>query len=139
VDTNVFSFLYFRKGRQHEFEDLIRGHLLCMSFASMGEALANAHRAQLGQKRKDDLIAHLRRYTILPFTSAVVESWAPMYAKLNGHLKGQGVNDLWTAACARAQPQPLPVVTDDLSDFKSISQRFPLTLIHPDVWRSAPG
>jgi hypothetical protein len=34
VDTDVFSYLFGRKGRYEEFGPLLEGHLLCMSFAS---------------------------------------------------------------------------------------------------------
>lgn len=56
-----------------------------------------------------------------------------MYHRFKGHLGPSGVNDMWTASCALSQPQPLPIVTDDLRDFQTISAEFPLTLIHPDV------
>lgn len=135
VDTNIFSFLYFRKygTRWRDFAALIQGHLLCMSFASMGEALANGHRARWGQQKRNNLLMHLRAYTILPFDSIVVEKYAELHAKLSGHLKGQGINDMWTAACALSQPTPLPIVTDDLSDFQTISSHFPPSLVHPDL------
>nr|WP_157553835.1 hypothetical protein [Herbidospora sakaeratensis] len=56
-----------------------------------------------------------------------------MSAKLQGHLKSGGANDLWTAACALSQSPPLPIVTQDLSDFQKISKHFGVLLIHPDL------
>ena len=61
---------------------------------------------------------------------AVTRTWA----ELSRHFKDQlGVNDLWIAACALAQPEPLPLVTTDLSDFLPVASKFPLLLIHPDL------
>jgi hypothetical protein len=40
---------------------------------------------------------------------------------------------LWTAACALAQPRPLPIVTNNLNDFQAIAKHFPLRLVHPDI------
>jgi predicted nucleic acid-binding protein len=57
-----------------------------------------------------------------------------MYSRFRGQLKGDGINDMWVAACAVAQsPTPLPVVTGNLSDFQTIARHFPLQLIHPDL------
>jgi len=70
---------------------------------------------------------------VLPY-SAVVEAWAPLHAKLFGQLHRGGANDLWTAACALVQVPPLPVVTNNLSDFRAVAAVRPeLQLVHPDV------
>lgn len=135
VDTNVASFLYLQKpnSRWEEFAALLAGHVLYLSFATVGEMLVMAHRSSWGEPRRRDLITHIRRYNVMKFDIAVTQAWAEMSAKLKGHLKGEGVNDLWTAACARAQTPAMPIVTDDLTDFGTISNEFPLTLIHPDL------
>jgi predicted nucleic acid-binding protein len=135
VDTNVFSFIYFKKSGSpwRAFEQLLGGHVLAMSFASLGEALAYGHMRGLGDRRMSDLLARLRTYVIIPFDIAVVQQWAPLHAKLNGHLKKGGANDLWTAACALAADPPLPVATDDLTDFQKIAETSGLKLIHPDL------
>ncbi len=104
-----------------------------MSFATVGEILAGGHAARLGSRRMDELVATVRRFVVIPYTAAVVEAWAPLYAKLSGHLHGQGVNDIWTAACALTQLPPLPVVTNNLRDFRAIAAEAPgLTIVHPD-------
>lgn len=135
MDTNVASFIYLKKpnSRWQDFAALLQGHSLYMSFATVGEMLVMAHRSSWGPAKRRDLLAHIQRYTVMQFDIGVVEEWARMSARLRGHLKGEGVNDLWTAACARAQNPTMPVVTDDLSDFETISKAFPLTLIHPDL------
>ncbi|MFI6496938.1 PIN domain-containing protein [Nonomuraea typhae] len=135
MDTNVASFLYLRKpnSRWQEWASLTQGHVLCLSFATVAEMLVMAHRASWGQRRRDDLIRHLKLYNVLKFDIEICSLWAPMYARLRGTLKGEGVNDLWTAACALAEAPAIPIVTDDLTDFGAISAEFPLTLIHPDL------
>jgi predicted nucleic acid-binding protein len=47
-------------------------------------------------------------------------------------MKGKGVNDLWTAACALSYGFPL--VTNNLSDFQQVAAAFPsLVIVHPDL------
>jgi predicted nucleic acid-binding protein len=56
-----------------------------------------------------------------------------MHVKLRGHLHNGGANDLWTAACALAQPRPLPIATNNVNDFQAIAKHFPVQLVHPDL------
>jgi len=131
VDTDVFSYFYTGQRQYEAFQPLLQGHLLCMSFASYAEALCLGHQRRWGVARMNDLQQALRQYITLPYNSTVAEQWAPMYTKLNGHLHSNGINDLWTAACALTQPDPLPIVTNNIGDFKAIAQHFPITLVHP--------
>lgn len=135
LDTNIVSFIYLQKpnSRWTDWAALIQGHLLYVSFATVAEMLALAHKATWGPRRRADLVTHLQRYPVLRFDMDVCKLWAPMHAKLGGHLKGEGVNDLWTAACALAESPSMPIVTDDLSDFQTISASFPLSLVHLDL------
>ena len=60
----------------------------------------SAHLALLIRKR-------LTNFVVLPFEYDVVERWASMASALREQLKGKGVNDLWTAACALSHRMPL--------------------------------
>jgi len=42
VDTDAFSFMYSRRGPYQAFRELIKGHLLIVSFATVGELRAGA-------------------------------------------------------------------------------------------------
>jgi hypothetical protein len=66
---------------------------------------------------------------VLTATDGVVATYAQLHARFKGRLKNGGENDMWTAACALAQPDPVPVVTSNLSDFGTIAGEFPLTLV----------
>jgi predicted nucleic acid-binding protein len=79
----------------------------------------------------EELRRALRQYVVLPYDAAVAEQWAPMYTKLTGHLHNGGTNDLWTAACALTQPNPVPIVTNNIGDFRAIARHFPIALVHP--------
>lgn len=132
VDTDVFSFWYRNRGRADEFRSLVQGHALAMSFACVGEALAPTHMAQGLVPGTARIRQALDRFVVLPYDSAVVEAWARMSGRLEGRLKGRGINDMWTAACAISHG--FPVVTNNLSDFQTIQTVVPeLKLVHPDL------
>ena len=133
MDTDVFSDLYSKTGRYQEFAALLDGHPLAMNFASYGEALARGYVLKWNSLRMGRLRLALRRFVILPYTAAVAELWAPMHARLRGNLHGQGTNDLWTAACALAQPEHPAIVTNNLADFRRIAEQFDIRLVHPDI------
>ncbi len=134
VDTDVFSWVTWERARGSEFEPLLQGHLLALSFATVGELRAGALIAGWGRnrwRRLEDRIG--RHYAILTATDPVTMRFGEIYARLRGQLKGGGVNDMWTAACALAQPTPPPIVTGNLADFGTIAAEFPLQLVHPDL------
>lgn len=134
VDTDVFSYLRTRRGPHLEFAELLGGHLLTVSFASYGEILAGGYEVRLGSRRMADLRYALSQFVVVPYSRDVVEAWAPLHAKLKGHLHRGGANDMWTAACALSQTPTVPVVTNNLTDFRAISRHAPdLRLIHPDL------
>jgi len=132
VDTDVFSMVHYAKGRRAEFETLLIGHPLALSFAAVGELRAGALKANWGARRIAEQARFLTAYTVVPANSAVVEQYAPLHARLHASLKGGGVNDMWTAACALVLG--IPVVTNNLSDFGQIRAAEPrLVLVHPDT------
>lgn len=134
VDTDVVTMLRIGRGRHADFAPLVAGHLLAVSFATYGEVLAHGHLDRLGTRRMDAIRQVLRRYVVLPYNLAVVETWAPLHAKLSGHLASKGTNDLWTAACALTASPQLPIVTHNLRDFEKVAREAPsLRLVHPDM------
>ncbi len=132
IDTDVFSWVAGQRGRHEEYSDLIRGHLLVLSFATVGELWAGANKSDWGERRRRDLEARITRYVTLTATSAVTQRFGAIYAKLRDQLQGGGVNDMWIVACALAQPRALPVVTGNFTDFDRIASYFPITIVHPD-------
>lgn len=133
VDTDVISFWITEHDNGNSFKDLTRGHEMAISFATWGELLANVYRLRWGQKRITQLQNQLRAFVVVPYSVQVVELWAQMHAKLSGHLHKGGTNDLWTAACALSVNPKLPIVTNNLTDFRAIANQFTeLKIIHPN-------
>lgn len=135
VDSDVVSYLRLGKDRvaAESFRTETRdARILAISFATYGEVLATGYSAGWGDGRIDGLRSALRRFVVLPFSLEVAETWAPLHAKVRGHLHNGGANDLWTAACALTQSPPLPVLTNNLRDFDAIARQRPdLVVVHP--------
>jgi predicted nucleic acid-binding protein len=132
VDADVFSYWYRQKGAWKEFSDLADGHPLAMSFACVGEILAPTYGSGFSKEVAQRIQTRLANFVVIPYDYDVVERWAAMANRLREQLKGKGVNDLWTAACAISQK--LPLLTNNLSDFQKIQAEFPsLVIIHPSL------
>jgi tRNA(fMet)-specific endonuclease VapC len=133
VDTDVFSWVSTGSGRAPDFLPLLRGHVLAVSFVTVAEARKGALAANWGAPKRAALEAALRNYLVVQADDRVCSAWADLAAGLTSTpLKGEGVNDMWIAACALAQNPPMPVATGNLSDFGKIAAKFPLVVVHPD-------
>jgi predicted nucleic acid-binding protein len=107
VDTDVFSWVTWRRHRYAEFGALISGHTLALSFATVGELRAGALIGNWGTARQHQLEDRIsKHYVVLASTDAVTAKWAEIYTRLRDQLKSGGINDMWTAACSLAQPVP---------------------------------
>jgi predicted nucleic acid-binding protein len=134
VDTDVLSYLTARReARATEWRPLLEGHQLFMSFATYAEALQGGYAGRWGTPRMDQLRESLRQYTVVPFNEQVADLWARIHYKVRGHMQRQGVNDVWTAACALAVMPALPVATNNLTDFQAIASHASLSIIHPSL------
>jgi toxin FitB len=132
VDTDAFSFMHMRKGRHVEFSDLVAGHVLAMPFPVVAELNVAAIRSNFGKSRLDALQTAIAACVIVPSDARVVDQWAKLRAKLMNQLKGEGINDLWVAACCLVHG--LPLATNNLSDYRTIAKVAPaLQIIHPDI------
>lgn len=132
VDTDAFSAVHWGRGRSYEFHALIAGRRLALPFPVVGELKVGAIRAGLGEKRVDRLERAIGLCVVIPSDARVVEQWAAMRSKLMNRLKGEGINDLWVAACCLVHD--LPLVTNNLADYQTIATVAPdLRLVHPDL------
>jgi predicted nucleic acid-binding protein len=131
LDTNVVSYIARDTARAAAFKALIYGHLQVISFVTVGEVLKGAIKAKMLQSNVAKLEGHLALYEVVTGTARVARTYARVRVALE--LVGVGCedNDVWIAACALAQPVPLPVVTGD-SDFDRIAAVLPeLVVVRP--------
>ncbi len=133
IDTDVFSWITWQRGRFREFDDLVEGHILALSFATVAELRAGVLIGEWGENRRRALEERIAQYVVLTATDAVTQRFAQIYARFRDQLKGDGINDMWVAATALAQPDQTPIVTGNRSDFERIATTFPLVIVHPDA------
>lgn len=132
VDSDVFSYLHLKESRHIEFGALVAGHPLALPFPVVGELRVLGLRSGWNEPRRARLAADIAKHVVLPVDDRVVERWATMRAQLMSQLKGDGINDLWIAACCLVYR--LPIVTNNLSDFEKIASVEPkLKIVHPDL------
>lgn len=133
VDTDVFSWITWQRGRYREFDDLVEGHILALSFATVAELRFGALISAWGERRRGTLEERIARYVVLTATDSVTHRFSQIYARFRNQLKGDGIHDMWVAATALAQPEQTPIVTGNRSDFERIATEFPLVVVHPDA------
>lgn len=98
----------------------------------IGELKVLAIRSRWGRERSESLATAISTCIVLPGDHRVVDRWAQLRARFIDRLRGDGINDLWIAACCLVHD--LPLVTDNLADFQTIAGEFPgLRLVHPGL------
>jgi len=134
VDTDVATWLLADATEAESWRPLLRGHLLALSFANVGELMSLPVARNWGSDRTERWKGAIRsNFVVLPFDIRVAEQWAPMHVRYHGHMQRGGANDLWVAATALAADPPLPVATNNRSDFGKVAADYPLVLVHPDL------
>lgn len=127
LDTSVLTYLTDDRNPKPEWDELITGRTIVLSFVTVGEILHGTLRAGWSQKRINSIEERLQRYPVIPGTIGVSRKYAELRRVF---LDQVGDNDLWIAACALSQPDPLDLATGD-SDFDLIADKFPLVLVRP--------
>ena len=127
VDTDVLSCVAWQKPPAEAFEPLLVGKLPFVSFVTVGEMYFGAANANWGEQRILKMETILRRYTTIPGTYDI----ALLYGEVKKAFRDQvGDNDMWIAATALAHE--LPIVTNNLTHFEPMSDRFGFGIVHPD-------
>jgi len=127
LDTTVLTYLTDPRNPKPEWDQVVLGRTLVLSFVTVGEILHATLPAGWPKKRISDIESRLQAYPVIPGTIGVARQFAELRRRFWNQL---GDNDLWIAACALSQRQPLQLATGD-SDFDRIAEVFPLVLVRP--------
>ena len=127
LDTTVLTYLTDARNPRPEWDEIIRGRIVVLSFVTVGEILHGTLRARWPRTRINAIEERLRRYPIIPGTIGVSRKYAELRREFFEQI---GDNDLWMAACALSQPEPLALATGD-ADFDRIADKFPLVVARP--------
>lgn len=127
VDTDVLSYIAWKRQKAELFAPLLLGKLPFISFVTVGEMYFGAEKANWGGPRIAKMETILRRYTVIPGTYEI----AKQYGRVKRAFREQvDENDMWIAATALAYE--LPVVTNNLTHFEPMSDQLDFSLVHPD-------
>lgn len=128
VDTDVFSYVAWRRSQADDFREILRGRLLSVSFATVGELFYGAAKGRWGPRRVERLTATLRPYIVLPGTYEVATTFGSILAAFRDQVEER---DMWVAATAIVHE--MPIVTNNLRHFRPMSERFGFGLEHPTL------
>ncbi|HVL53642.1 MAG TPA: PIN domain-containing protein [Vitreimonas sp.] len=121
----VLTWLTDPRNPRPDWEDLTRGRVLCLSFATVGEILHGAQR--WSQRRRDGIERRLASWPVVPGTIGVARKYAELRARYFDQI---GENDLWIAACALRGPDLIPLATEDQA-FDRVASDFGLVVERP--------
>ena len=123
VDTNVVSFLMKRHTLAEVYRRHLEGHVLAISFMTVGELFEGALRASWASEKFKQLEATLRDYTVIPSDLVICRKWG----EVRSIRRRQPISaeDAWIAATAIAYGCPL--VTHDAAGFHGIPELAILT------------
>lgn len=127
LDTTVLTYLTDPRNRHAEWDEIVRGRTLVLSFVTVGEILHATMTTGWSAARIADVEARLRAYPVIPGTIGVSRKYAELR---RWYWKQIGENDLWIAACALAQTERVELATAD-GDYALIAERFPLGVVGP--------
>jgi predicted nucleic acid-binding protein len=127
IDTNVLSYLTASHNPHPEWDDLVRGRILVLSFVTVGEILHGTMTGGWSRARIAAVETRLKSYPVIPGTIGVARKFAELRRWFYKQIED---NDLWIAACALAQPEQLPLATAD-AHFDLIGAKFPLEIVRP--------
>ncbi len=119
VDTDVVSFLYKHDTRADLYRPHLDGHLPIISFQTLAELEQWTLVRNWGARRRQDLLAYLRRYLVEHSSPELCRRWAE--ATDSARRAGRPIltGDAWVAATALSYGVPL--VTNNPGDFIGVA------------------
>ena len=129
VDTDVFSFVVWKRGPAALYEPYLADRLWVLSFATVAELRHGARKADWGERRFAELERRIKLCVVLSGSDAVVSRWVDLAMRFKDQI---GVNDLWIAACAVSQEPVLPIASHDAA-FGRIGAEFNIPIVHHDA------
>ena len=100
VDTDVVSYLFKQDTRGDLYKPHLHGNLLVISPMTRAELEDWALDHNWGQRRRDEMRAHLKQFILAPFDEDLCVKWAE--ATDSARRRGRPINssDAWVAAVA---------------------------------------
>ena len=115
LDTSVVSYIFNGDSRADYYVERIRGLRTFISFQTLEEAWHGAYARGWGNRRKDELAAHLSQYLVIWATAELVDTCARLRSEREKAGRRLEVADAWIAATALLLECPLASHDRDFS------------------------
>lgn len=116
LDTNVVSYLMRNHTLAQKYRRHLEGHILTISFMTVGELYEGAFRANWSSDRMRELEARIRTFLVIPSSQLICQMWGQVRsARRHQPISAQ---DAWVASTALSYS--LPLVTHNPGDFGGI-------------------
>lgn len=120
LDTDVFSYIVKGDTRAKDYEQVLLGHSLAISFMTVAELYQWAAMRHWGARRIGELEDVIQGYTVPPVDAEVCRRWGQIRATAKAAGAPVSPQDAWVAATAVAFG--LPLVTHNPSDYQGIAE-----------------
>ena len=119
VDTDVASFVFKRDTRDALYIPHLSGHMLTISFQTLGELELWTLASGWGTRRREQLARYLKRFIVEHSSTALCRRWAEVMD--DGRRRGRPIApaDAWSAATALLLDVPL--VTHNAGDYAGVA------------------
>ena len=118
-DTNVVSYLMRGGALARAYQPHVQGHLLAISFITVGELYFGAEKGNRGERRRNELEAIVRNFVVVPYDHEIARCYGRLVAERQRAGRPIAPNDAWIAACTVRHAVPL--VTHNPKDFQGIT------------------
>ncbi len=119
VDTNIFSYMMKSHPLAQAYVKHLEGHLLAISFITVGELYYGEEKAHWGEHKRKQLETTLRNFVVIPYDHEIARCYARLVAIRVRFGRPIRFNDAWIAACAVRHG--IHLVTHNAKDFEDIA------------------
>jgi tRNA(fMet)-specific endonuclease VapC len=116
VDTNVMSYAIRRAPVARDYERLLIGRTICVSFITVGELHFWAKKYRWGPTRCMQLRQFLSHFPTVPFSNGMEDTYAQVMADRQRSGRTIDRTDAWIAATALHHDVPLVTHDEDFAD-----------------------
>ncbi|WP_017326086.1 type II toxin-antitoxin system VapC family toxin [Synechococcus sp. PCC 7336] len=118
LDTDVFSIILKGASQARDYQYIIAGKRMALSFMTVAELFQWGYMRNWGSRRIATLETEMQNYLVLPPDIEACRIWAQVRARAKDKGRPISPQDAWNAAMALRYS--LPLVTNNAKDYQTI-------------------